>query len=174
MYHIRQMDRTYAGALLTIVADCGLDARSGLVGAKSGSRLPHQEVLAISDFAMVSGVTNLKSHLKYSPWNIRGWTLQEKILSRRCLVFGIDQVRWERAGDSWCEQTILERSDTGKSTPLRGFFAETGRQYQSTPIGVKRTFHQLHRDGTGLQQSRPPVFEWHTQCLHRHPPGLGA
>ena len=76
MYHIRQMDRIYAGALLTIVADCGLDASSGLVGAKSGSRLPHQEVLAIFDFAMVSGVTNLKSRLKYSPWNVRGWTLQ--------------------------------------------------------------------------------------------------
>ena len=131
LHHIRQMDRIYASAVLTIVANCGTDAASGLTGVRPGSRKPHQEVLIFPEGAMISGAVNLNSTLEYSPWNSRGWTLQEKLLSRRCLIFGIDEVSWECTCDSWREETVLEVADPGDSRPLRGLFADSTRQYQS-------------------------------------------
>lgn len=108
MNYIRQMERIYGGAVLTIAAACGVDANVQLPGVSAGSRNPHQEIISFGDYAMISAVFNLNSSHEYSPWNKRGWTLQEKILSRRCLRFDIDQVFWECQCDSWCEETVLE------------------------------------------------------------------
>jgi len=132
MNRIRQMERVYGGALLTIAAACGRDANTQLPGVRSGSREPHQEIITFGDYALISGVVNLKSSLEFSTWNKRGWTLQEKLLSRRCLRFDIDQLFWECQCDSWCEETALEtHSIFDGSRPLRGLLAESGRQYQA-------------------------------------------
>src|SRR5436853_1860352 len=108
MNQIGQMSRIYGGSMLTIVADCGTDANARLTGVWPASRSPNQEQMRIGDFTMLSGLVHLSSQLEYSPWNQRGWTLQEKILSRRCLRFGIDHVYRDCQCDSWCEATVLE------------------------------------------------------------------
>jgi Heterokaryon incompatibility protein (HET) len=120
MHDIRQMYGIYAGALLAIVANCSIDAESGLTSVIPGSWRPCQDGVVFPEGTMISGAFNLNSTLELSPWNTRGWTLQEKILSRRCLVVGIDQVSWECSCDSWCEETVLEVAQPKNSRPLRG------------------------------------------------------
>ena len=44
-----------------------------------------------------------KTYLQKSTWDTRGWTFQEKVLSRRCLFFMEEQVYWECQRASWCE-----------------------------------------------------------------------
>jgi hypothetical protein len=147
MNRIRQMERVYGGALLTIAADCGRDANTQLPGVRSGSRKPHQEIISFGDYALISGVVNLNSSLEYSTWNKRGWTLQEKLLSRRCLRFDIDQVFWECQCDSWCGETALEtRSIFDGSRPLRGLLAESA-------LSTERRVHKIHRACAGLYLS---------------------
>jgi hypothetical protein len=52
---------------------------------------------------MVAHPPSLKHLLAISPWNTRGWTLQERLLSRRCLYFSSEYVYFQCG-----EQTLSE------------------------------------------------------------------
>lgn len=60
-----------------------------------------------------------------STWNTRGWTLQERALSRRNLIFTEEQVLWVCDGAYFCEETAFEHpiNETGhlseEHTPIR-------------------------------------------------------
>ncbi|KAF2190850.1 hypothetical protein K469DRAFT_736556 [Zopfia rhizophila CBS 207.26] len=89
---IGQMDRIYRNALLTIVAADGQNANSPFIGV-SGPRQAHQFVAEqirpnVNILMPVLGSTNLE------PWETRAWTLQEKMLSNRLLVFSGGHMMW--------------------------------------------------------------------------------
>ncbi|KAF2122601.1 heterokaryon incompatibility protein-domain-containing protein [Lophiotrema nucula] len=91
---IDQMDAIYENADLTIVAGAGKDDRYGLPGtgtARSPNRTP-QPSAQLGDLMLASTLPDIVWHLKSSKWATRGWTYQEAMLSRRCLVFFPDQV----------------------------------------------------------------------------------
>jgi hypothetical protein len=48
------------------------------------------------------------SSILSSKWNTRGWTLQEKHLSKRLLVITNDQAFWHCEAATWYEDTVLE------------------------------------------------------------------
>lgn len=48
------------------------------------------------------------AHLQSSIWNLRGWTFQERLLSRRVLIFIAEQIFWNCDSGSYCEETTLE------------------------------------------------------------------
>ncbi|KAF2099658.1 HET-domain-containing protein [Rhizodiscina lignyota] len=88
-----KMDLIYMRAAVTIVDAYGENASSGLCGV-SVPRSP-QPRMRIGNFTLTSSFGMPPITIKGSPWNYRGWTYQEGILSPRCLYFTKHEVYLE-------------------------------------------------------------------------------
>lgn len=152
---IGNMANIYGSAFLTIIAASGGDSCSGLPGLRAGSRdFEQREVVVIPPTRNQIGLalsTMCQSQqvsfdefqhpeefvdLDRSIWNSRGWTLQERALSRRNLIFTRQQVIWACDGSYFCEESCFEHpclhpdlerkpATSLSSTPLRfGLFGE--------------------------------------------------
>lgn len=86
---IALMDLVYNQAFLTICALSGSDASVGLLGFSESAPagLPLDEVGCTDKFAIVSSPPDLEDIAHLLPYERRGWTFQERVLSRRCLFF---------------------------------------------------------------------------------------
>jgi Heterokaryon incompatibility protein (HET) len=94
--HIASMDIIYAQATVTIVALDGTNASKPLPGVNELSRLPIVNYQRIGDRNFVSEPPyTLDSHLSGSPYQSRGWTLQEWAIPSRLLYFSAQQVIYE-------------------------------------------------------------------------------
>jgi hypothetical protein len=93
--HISKMDIIYSHALLTIAAVDGLNAGTNLPGILPRSRLPvlHEEVL--NGVQYKSEPASLDRILEASIYERRGWTFQERMLSRRVLYISNQQVYFQ-------------------------------------------------------------------------------
>lgn len=101
---ISSMDSVYGSALLTIVAGEGTSANSGLSGVRrkhfipstrnSAPRSVSQEVVKFQDDISIIAPQERSQDIDASPWNTRAWTFQERLLSRRLLIFANDTVTW--------------------------------------------------------------------------------
>ena len=142
--HLPLMGYIYEGALLTIVAASSTDANSGLPGVRQ-SRSPQHVIGPLGEGALISCPSpmlediyqfSLDSHhyLQRSKWNTRGWTLQEKLFSRRCLYFMEEQIYWECKMDSWCEDSCFESRPLDPVAEKRCSWKETGGGSLSTPF----------------------------------------
>ena len=110
---IPQMGAIYGNATITIVAASGSDAHAGLPGVRESSRVRIQEPLRLKDAALMESLGPIRyeygqSYLGDVVWNQRAWTYQERLLSSRVLVFTEDQVYWECATASHCEDVYSE------------------------------------------------------------------
>ncbi len=107
MEEINAMDVIYSQAPLTIVAAAGDGANTELAGLRSGSRdvLQHMEV--VKNRSLITTVSPTYD-FDVSVWERRGWTLQERALSRRLFVFTANQVylSWRRT--HFLEDTVSE------------------------------------------------------------------
>ncbi|KAI9661044.1 MAG: hypothetical protein M1821_009371 [Bathelium mastoideum] len=107
---IAQMDRIYGHAVVTIVAADGHSADSGLLGI-TYSRTVDQIAEEVKDGVNVLIPLNIKEQL--NPWNTRAWTLQEKLLSRRLLVFSGGHMVWH------CRQGVAREDMTEEDSGLQ-------------------------------------------------------
>ncbi|OCL10085.1 HET-domain-containing protein, partial [Glonium stellatum] len=84
------MGYTYRRALLTIVATYGNGSESGLPGINGHyeTEIPSQIRVHIGGFDMITGLPTLSDQIVDSIWAERGWTFQEGLLAKRCLIFG--------------------------------------------------------------------------------------
>ena len=115
---IGNMSTIYKYALFTIIAGAGKDSEAGLPGLHSLRDARQHEVTvkpAYDGRAAISLMSTLNPQREhwghYSEdldWSARGWTLQEKVLSRRALTFTADQLFWTCRKSHWCEETHLE------------------------------------------------------------------
>lgn len=87
---LSQMDVIYSHAFFTIAAIDGKDANTPLPGIRPASRLPVLRREIIDEHIYVSEPPSLHSALSKSVYEGRGWTLQERALSRR-LIYVSDQ-----------------------------------------------------------------------------------
>lgn len=92
MVQIRQMDRIYRNADVTIVAAAGHNSNYGLPGVGSTPR-QRQHCYNIGGSLLVQTKTTQHELLEAAVWSRRGWTYQEDLLSQRSLVF-TDQDVW--------------------------------------------------------------------------------
>ncbi len=104
------MDSIYGHAVVTIVAASGNDANAGLPGIH---KLRHrmQRPFVVNDVILSQTkdpVTRGQSYLGDCTWMTRGWTFQERLFSKRVLIFTSDQVYWECRKGSWCEDSHWE------------------------------------------------------------------
>jgi hypothetical protein len=88
MEQIKHMHLIYYQAYVTIVAAGGDDFNAGLPGVSTIRPRYACQAMGIAKGIHVA-TTHLDPHreLLLSTWNSRGWTLQEKLCSRRALVF---------------------------------------------------------------------------------------
>ncbi|CAG9982970.1 unnamed protein product [Clonostachys byssicola] len=128
---IPNMDIVYGRAHATIVALHGDNADAGLPGVSPGSRACQQIEtidLSLSDenednvsqeksnrkCRFVRGPSPLPLALQASTWNTRGWILQERLLSKRCIYFSADAFYFE------CNRGIL--AEGGVNEEYTSFF----------------------------------------------------
>lgn len=104
--HLKAMASIYANAYLTIVASDGDDDSHGLRGIGEGSKpreYMSREFIFAPDCHMVAHWGDLHRHFVY---DTRGWTFQERAVSRRQLVFKSGAVSWYCRLWSWHEDIV--------------------------------------------------------------------
>lgn len=123
---VPNMDIVYGKAFATIVALHGDSADAGLPGIRPGSRPPQQiESLQVSkalpeldwdpgceqneQIYLTATPRPLHLALQDSKWNKRGWILQERLLSRRCLYFSAHSVYFQCSQETLTEFGINEQ-----------------------------------------------------------------
>ncbi|RSL91042.1 hypothetical protein CDV31_015563 [Fusarium ambrosium] len=84
---VKTMDLIYERAWLTIVAACGHDANVRLPGAQYGTRKPLMNTYHVMPGITLGVVVGLDDLLGRSMYDTRGWTFQERMLSRRAIYF---------------------------------------------------------------------------------------
>jgi hypothetical protein len=90
---IAQMGLIYSLSAFTITAAAGQDSNAGLPGVRPGTRRMTQETFQIGDQKLLTVIDGpYYGGVQSSHWNTRAWTMQEKVLSKRKLIFTDRQV----------------------------------------------------------------------------------
>jgi hypothetical protein len=85
---VQNMDLVYKCAFLTIVAVDGVNADGGLAGISRPLRQTMQPTVKVDEFnIMATFVHSIWDEQGCAAWDRRAWTLQELVLSKRCLFF---------------------------------------------------------------------------------------
>ena len=108
---IENMALVYSCAELTIVSAAGSDSNGGLPGLRTGSRATRTYVESLSGLQITSAHQPFVPCISNTIWHSRGWTFQEKALSRRLLVFTGEQIFYHCNVATWSEDAILENPD---------------------------------------------------------------
>jgi hypothetical protein len=101
---IEQMDSIFGHAAVTLVAADGLDAEAGLCGI---STRPVRNQIARRIRPNVNVLLAVKYNNTYGKWDTRAWTLQEKLLSKRILIFNGGYVSYH------CQHGVLREDMPG-------------------------------------------------------------
>jgi hypothetical protein len=139
---ILRMDGIYSSAVLTIAAASGDHANVGLAGISRPRKVP-QRTEEVDGLLFALPLPDYTS-LLWDPslvWNSRGWTFQEKVLSKRLLLFTDYQVYFQCSNMVWCEDTALETDRCSASTkkmwrPLRWAADRQKGQTDMKDVGV--------------------------------------
>lgn len=99
---IKQMDRIYEGAEVTLVAAAGSDPNYGLPGVSKRLRV-RQPHASIGKYRLVSTMSDPETIIRRSKWMSRAWTYQEAVCARRLLIFTDHQVYFECPSMNRCE-----------------------------------------------------------------------
>jgi hypothetical protein len=101
---IAQMDMIYSRAILTVVAAGGQDADAGLPGLSPSSRVLNQITFQYSpELTFMKVQPDYNDAIYESTWNERGWTYQERVVSKRCLFFTNHTVYYQ------CQKSCMGR-----------------------------------------------------------------
>jgi hypothetical protein len=106
---ISHMDSVYRHAALTIIGAGGTDCNSGLSGVRPRQLISH--VVKIGNLQLITVQRSATEEMFTSKWNHRAWTLQERALSKRLLVFTSTQVFFYCAKSLWTEDVVLESTN---------------------------------------------------------------
>ncbi|PMD42787.1 HET-domain-containing protein [Hyaloscypha variabilis F] len=108
---IQHMNVVYGCATLTVVAASGSDSNAGLPGLNSNSRKLLAIDQEIQGVRLITSLPDFTRSLGDSVWDSRGWTMQEKVLSKHLLIFTEYQIFYHCNSATWCEDAIWESQD---------------------------------------------------------------
>jgi hypothetical protein len=131
----RVMDRVYGNAFLTICAADDPDGSAGLVGLDPSQRRFRQHIETCTPGVRLMVAHVSETYIRNSNWNKRAWTFQERLLSRRCLLFTKGRVYFQCRSSAMSEDIVTERKGAGWSielvnSPLQILSALDGRAVQ--------------------------------------------
>jgi hypothetical protein len=136
--NIARMDEIYNGAVCTLVAVDGKDASGALHGVRPHTR--QITTLGLNrDLRIARKRSDLASVCSASLYELRAWTFQERVLSRRCLYFTKEQLLFQ------CQTAI---------------WSEDRYEHFQQSFGLGESFHWTHAGPKLLQAS---IFETYTQ-----------
>lgn len=99
---IEKMWSIYRGSVITLLILSGSSAWSGIPGISRGSDYS-QFTCCINGKRLVGLMPTLSQQIWLCPWGQRAWTLQEAVLSPRCLYFSDHQMHFECKAMQCCE-----------------------------------------------------------------------
>ncbi|KAL2126110.1 hypothetical protein VTI74DRAFT_1673 [Chaetomium olivicolor] len=113
----RAMHLIYGNAIFTLCAADGSDARSGLLALdETHQHQQHVEKRAHGLHLLLHQSPEAK--IKASVWNKRAWTFQERLLSKRCLIFTGGCVYFQCRSTTISEDIFADRNGRGWSLDL--------------------------------------------------------
>ncbi|MCJ1399500.1 hypothetical protein MMC11_002702 [Xylographa trunciseda] len=180
------MDRVYGSALATIVVAEGKTAHSGLQGIHQShvpqvaQRRENQRSLdqvaakVIEDISLIAPLTTTDHNVDASAWNARAWTFQERLLSRRLIVFTHGQIIWH-CRKMICREDMTVEDSNIPYTPLqwlslkpRYLGVDTARDWIDGSIETTRHgATQLVRSATFAEYSKAVKQYTHRQMSYQ-------
>lgn len=103
-HQISHMAAIYSSAIACIVAVSARDASSNLPGVRPGTRWPRQWGSSRCELSTPLRPDLVLKAIDRSLYASRGWTFQERLLSRRCIYFLDEQVYFQCTAAVWCEE----------------------------------------------------------------------
>ena len=145
---IGAMELIYGFSVFTIFAAGGTSVRDPLPGFRPGTRDPNQQIAKIQGLHLAVPLILPHEAIASSAWNMRGWTYQELMLSRRRIFFTSHYVFFECQKDVFGEDIAAEPINfPWSSHPL--WYSNTGK------------FMALHRVPSRKETGREVRFMRH-------------
>ncbi|KAJ5510453.1 Heterokaryon incompatibility [Penicillium expansum] len=111
---IPAMDIIYGQSTFAIINAAADKVSSGIPGIDAASPRLTQDVFEVNGTWLTVSLDPphrpFEGYLQNSRWYTRGWTYQECLLPRRCLIFTQEQAYWQCLGASWCEDGSWEQN----------------------------------------------------------------
>jgi hypothetical protein len=149
---IRNMDIVYGCALLTVISATNQGANETLPGVRTGGRPLLALRQSIRGFPLVWRGPELSDMARYTLYEHRAWTLQEKLLSRRCLYLSCHQAYFHCSSDYMCEDYHN----------INFFDQKPGDRGQKLPFPENPLYIM---QGYPLKDIRGDVFAW-SYCIY--------
>ncbi|KAF2247538.1 HET-domain-containing protein [Trematosphaeria pertusa] len=148
------MDKIYKNATLTVVAADGENANSefkGVLTPRKADQFVAEEVRPNVQILMpLRGSTNLE------PWQTRAWTLQEKMLSNRLLVFSGGYMMWHCRESVHYEDMTASDAKTVPGSDRTVPLLSAGLREDDLPASAPLSYSTLNGN---VSVTRSPAFE---------------
>lgn len=132
----RAMDLIYGNALLTICAADGLDSSAGLRAMHTAEHAGHQDKEHCAPGVRLMISRSPETGIKSSAWDKRAWTFQERLLSKRCLIFTEGRVYFQCLSTGMSEDIFADREGAGWSLDLVNAPLQMLRELHRRPLWV--------------------------------------
>lgn len=114
----RVMDLIYGNAWVTICAADGEDTLSGLRAMHPKAHDDHQYIRECVPGVRLMVSRPPETGIRASAWNRRAWTFQERLLSKRCLIFTEGRVYFQCLSTGMSEDIVADKQGAGWSLDL--------------------------------------------------------
>lgn len=161
---IAQMGRIYGSAIVTIVTATGKHLDTPITGV-STNRPVSQLAETVTSDPPVNVLLPMKNgpYPKLKPWASRAWTLQEKLLSKRLLIFHNGLVDFRCAHGTMHED--MNALDTGSRLPDVGWLSLT-----NTDLFSNVKIQAYGPINGGPQLLRSPIFADYAALIEEYTP----
>ena len=159
---ISQMASIFANSYLTIVAADGTDADAGLSRLEEtdvAEEYPVSFTAAGQSISLLPQIPGNRQAIIRSHWSSRGWTLQERLLSKRCVFFTQEQVYFQDSEIQASEAYDIQRPQN--STAMR----KHAHNNESFDTVGDLYFRILEKKGLGLGQCEQAIREYTGRTL---------
>ncbi|EEU41198.1 uncharacterized protein NECHADRAFT_83370 [Fusarium vanettenii 77-13-4] len=113
----RAMHLIYGNSTITICAADGEDASTGLLALDNNHRPPQMIVNYDEGVCLILHWPS-ETSIKTTRWNQRAWTFQERLLSKRCLIFTEGRIFFQCRSTGMSEDVFSDKDGKGWSLDL--------------------------------------------------------
>ena len=104
---ISQMAQIFSSAVMTIAAAGGINVQAPIPGIQPQSRTPSGKIVPVDqlEVELLPVAPRSKASIEKCTWATRAWCFEERVLSKRCLIFTQDQMFFHCLQEARCEDT---------------------------------------------------------------------